>query len=261
MSSVPGIEIVDVTDEVAFDRLPPCADGRFDHRSCDYWEDELRGAKSARPSWWRPAAPDAPAAPRPAETNPFAPSPGRALGSNPFAPTTPETSLDPSAGDDLFATPAFNPFAPALKSQPHPGADSPRKLRLLVRGQAVFGSYAKILLSHSVPVAYVQFGPLSAYPRAQQIRALYPRLPQSPLPAVITCIAATAAARRQGSARRLIDAVREDLATRGFAAIETYPDLTLDANEASAAHPKFWERCGFARVIDDERYPVMRIEL
>ncbi|HKZ92005.1 MAG TPA: hypothetical protein VJZ50_07685, partial [Candidatus Limnocylindrales bacterium] len=81
MSSVPGIEIVDVTDEVAFDRLPPCADGRFDHRSCDYWEDELRGAKSARPSWWRPVANDAPAAPRPAETNPFAPSLGRALGS------------------------------------------------------------------------------------------------------------------------------------------------------------------------------------
>ena len=43
----------------------------------------------------------------------------------------------------------------------------PRKLGLLGRGSAVFGSYAKVLLAEEVPVAFSQFGPLSAYPRAQ----------------------------------------------------------------------------------------------
>ena len=59
----------------------------------------------------------------------------------------------------------------------------------------MFGSYAKVLLRDDEPAAYAQFGPLSAYPRAQRTRELYPRLPQSPLPAVITCIATTTAAR------------------------------------------------------------------
>lgn len=125
----------------------------------------------------------------------------------------------------------------------------------------MFGSYAKVLLHDSVPAAYIQFGPLSAYPRAQRIRDLYPRLPQSPLPAVITCVSTTPAARGRGFGYRLVEVVVGDLSARGFAAIEAYPDLTLGPSEASAASPGFWERCGFAAVVDDERYPVMRIEL
>jgi ribosomal protein S18 acetylase RimI-like enzyme len=125
----------------------------------------------------------------------------------------------------------------------------------------VFGAYAKVLIEATTPAAYAQFGPLSAYPRAQRIRDLYPGLPQVPLPAVITCIATTASARRRGLALRLVDAVRDDLAARGFAALEAYPDLTLGPDEASAAHPIFWERCGFVLAVDDERYPVMRLEL
>jgi hypothetical protein len=53
----------------------------------------------------------------------------------------------------------------------------PRKLGLLGRGLAVFGSYAKVLLADEVAVGYAQFGPLSAYPRAQRLRDLYPQLP------------------------------------------------------------------------------------
>jgi ribosomal protein S18 acetylase RimI-like enzyme len=140
-------------------------------------------------------------------------------------------------------------------------SDAPRKLRLLDRGQTVFGSYAKVLLLAGEPAAYAQFGPLSAYPRAQHIRELYPRLPQSPLPAVITCVATTAAARGQGLAATLVGAIADDLAGRGFSAIEAYPDLTLSTDEASAADPAFWRRCGFELVEDDERYPVMRREL
>jgi ribosomal protein S18 acetylase RimI-like enzyme len=125
----------------------------------------------------------------------------------------------------------------------------------------VFGSYAKVLLVGDEPAVYTQFGPLSAYPRAQQVRDLYPRLPSSPLPAVITCVATAAWARGRGLARVLVEDVVDDLARRGFAAVETYPDLTLSSDQASAATPGFWEACGFTLAAPDERYPVMRREL
>ncbi|MGD8683052.1 MAG: GNAT family N-acetyltransferase [Chloroflexota bacterium] len=250
MSSDPDIRIVDIVDAASFALLPPCADPGFDHRSCDYWEDEVRGSKAARASWWE-SRPEPAARPRPRPENPFAPEPGGGLGFNPFDPA----AADPTA-DEL------NPFAPA------PEADAaamergaPAKLRLLGRGRAVFGSYAKVLLLGEEPAVYAQFGPLSAYPRAQHVRELYPALPSSPLPAVITCIATTAAARGRGLAKRLIADVLADLAGRGFAAVETYPDLTLAPDEASAASRPFWESCGFELAADDERYPVMRREL
>ncbi len=158
--------------------------------------------------------------------------------------------------------PDFNPFAPVREVDSEaPMAAAPSKLRLLARGRAVFGSYAKILICGGAPVAFAQFGPLSAYPRAQHIRELYPRLPSSPLPAVITCIATTSVARGEGFGRTLVEAVVEDLAARGFAAVEAYPDLTLGVDEASTATPAFWEACGFESAIHDERFPVLRREL
>jgi hypothetical protein len=38
------VRIVDVGDADTFRLVPPCADPRFDHRSCDYWEDADRGS-------------------------------------------------------------------------------------------------------------------------------------------------------------------------------------------------------------------------
>ena len=111
------------------------------------------------------------------------------------------------------------------------------------------------------PAVYAQFGPLSAYPRAIRTRELYPRLPDSPLPAVITCISTTAAARGQGLAAMLVDAVCDDLASRGFAAVEAYPEVGARPNATSAAQPAFWERLGFVVAAPDDRYPVMRREL
>lgn len=250
MSSDADIRIIDITDEASFGLLPPCADPGFDHRSCDYWENGVHGSKAARASWWESApAPPRPT-PRPRADNPFAPAPDKASTFNPFDPAS------------TAAEPAFNPFAPMPEDEPgSAGREAPAKLRLLDRGRLVFGSYAKVLLCAGEPVAYAQFGPLSAYPRAQQVRELYPNLPSSPLPAVITCIATTSASRRRGLARTLIEDVVKDLAGRGFAAVETYPDLTLAADQASAATPAFWQACGFELVIQDERYPVMRIEL
>jgi hypothetical protein len=112
-----------------------------------------------------------------------------------------------------------------------------------------------------VPLAYSQFGPLTAYPRAQRVRDLYPQLPDAPLPAVITCIASTREARHQGHALRLVEAVVEDLAARGFTAVETYPVEGAPPDATSAATPAFWLQAGFALAVADERFPVMRREL
>lgn len=139
-------------------------------------------------------------------------------------------------------------------------AAAPRKLQLLSRGLGVAGSYAKVLLRDDVPAVYAQFGPLTAYPRAQRTRDLYPALPDAPLPAVITCIASTAVARHLGLTRRMVEVVCADLESRGFTAVETYPEVGARPDATSAATPAFWESVGFLRAIDDARFPVMRRE-
>ena len=257
-----AIRIIDVTDEGTFGRIPPCADPGFDHRTCDYWEDADRGSKAARLAWLEPspAAPPAPSRPTPAD-NPFAP-PSREAPPNPFAPPAGglRPAFNPFADDDEDVVDE-NPFAPRPVRPAGPGSDGPRKLGLLSRGLAVFGSYAKVLLVDDEPTAYAQFGPLSAYPRAQLLRELYRQLPDAPLPAVITCIATTAEARRQGHAQRLVAAVCDDLSGRGFAAIEAYPERGVREDATSAATPEFWLTAGFVLAVDDERFPVVRREL
>ena len=255
------LQALDVTDEAVFVRLPPCADPGFDHRSCDYWEDDAHGSKAARLDWLKPTS--SPAAPAPARasgnpfltdalsagpaSNPFVAAGGTGSGANPFL-------LD----DD--ATPV-NPFAPAPKAPPPVAATAPRKLRLLARGAGVVGSYAKVLVRGDETLAYCQFGPLTAYPRAQRTRDLYPQLPDAPLPAVITCIATVATARREGLGVRLVEIVCADLAARGFAAVEAYPEVGPRPDATSGATPAFWEAAGFVRAVDDPRFPVMRREL
>jgi len=236
-----GIRIVDLTDDATFGLAPPCADPTFDHRTCDYWEDADRGSKARRSA----GALDADAGPargtalRPSERSPAA---------NPFAP-------------QARSGPAFNPFLPRRPQRASLSADAPRKLALLTRGLAIFGSYAKVLLVDDEPCAYSQFGPLSAYPRALRLRDLYPQLPQSPLPAVITCIATTGLVRGMGLAARLVEDVCDDLARRGFSAVEAYPEIGAAPDTTSAANPPFWAAIGFRLVAPDERYPVFRREL
>ncbi|CAN5772006.1 hypothetical protein BH24CHL5_BH24CHL5_08000 [soil metagenome] len=239
------ITIVDVTDPASFGLLPPCADARFDHRTCDYWEDAERGSKQSRAAWLEARTP-APAARPGLDDNPFAP-PAREPDDNPFAPVMREAQ--------------DNPFAPTQQRERPLREGVPRKLALLDRGRGVFGSYAKVLLVDGVSAAYCQFVPLSAYPRAGRLRDLYAQLPQAPLPAVITCIASTAEARRAGHASTLVQDVVRDLGERGFAAIEAYPDMTQAEDETSGAYPGFWHELGFVTAVDDERFPVMRREL
>ena len=256
------IRIVDVTDLAAFGHVPPCADPSFDHRTCDYWEDADRGSKAARLSWLTASgdagASAASARARPA--NPFlADLEAKEPVANPFATAKPANPfLTPGEDDD---GPLDNPFAPRPAAKPTVGSDAPRKLQLLGRGVGVAGSYAKVLLRDDVPAAYAQFGPLTAYPRAQRTRDLYRALPDAPLPAVITCIATTAEGRGAGLARALVAAVCDDLAGRGFTAVETYPTIGAEPDATSAATPDFWLSVGFALVIDDERFPVMRLDL
>src|SRR5262245_28869947 len=253
-----GLRIVDVTDREGFGLIPPCADPGFDHRTCDYWEDADRGSKASRASWLEAAAP-APTKRAPTfnpfapdaddeSANPFAPARGSASTFNPFA----------TADDDPLAD---NPFAPSRPARPTVDTDAPRKLGLLGRGLGVFGSYAKVLLDDDEPAAYAQFGPLSAYPRAQRLRELYSQLPDAPLPAVVTCIATTAAARHRGHAGRLVEAICDDLARRGFAAVEAYPERGARADATSAATPEFWVGVGFRVAVDDDRFPVVRRDL
>jgi hypothetical protein len=253
-----AIRIVDVTDEATFGSIPPCADPGFDHRSCDYWEDADRGSKAARLAWLEPAASAPP--PKPRAANPFAIDSDDEPIDNPFAPPSRTgPSFNPFALD--YDLPDDNPFAPSRPARPTIGGDAPRKLGLLGRGLAIFGSYAKVLLVDEVAAVYAQFGPLSAYPRAQRLRDLYPQLPAAPLPAVITCIATTAEARHRGHAQRLVGAVCDDLAGRGFAAVEAYPERGAPTDATSAATPEFWLTVGFSVAVDDERFPVVRREL
>jgi hypothetical protein len=257
-----SIRVVDVADDETFGLVPPCANPGFDHRSCDFWEDADRGSKAARASWLAGPAPAPSAGPAPAtrSSNPFLAEleATRGPASNPFATSRPNPFLAPDEDDDGGV--AVNPFAPPPKERPTVGVGAPRKLQLLGRGLGVVGSYAKVLLRDDTPEVYAQFGPLSAYPRAQRTRDLYPALPDSPLPAVITCIASTAEARHLGLAHRLVEIVCEDLEARGFAAVETYPEAAADPDATSAATPAFWETLGFVRAVDDPRFPVMRRE-
>jgi len=243
--------------------VPPCADPGFDHRTCDYWEDADRGSKAARLAWLEPRSGGSTKGAAPARTPPANPflADLEAAGPppvNPFATSRPNPFLAPD--DDKDDAPASNPFAPPPRERPSVGDDAPRKLQLLGRGLGVAGSYAKVLLRDDAPAVYAQFGPLTAYPRAQRTRDLYPALPDAPLPAVITCIASTSEARHLGLARRLVEVVCDELEARGFTAVEAYPEIGTRPDETSAAAPAFWETVGFARAIDDARFPVMRRE-
>jgi hypothetical protein len=59
----------------------------------------------------------------------------------------------------------------------------------------------------------------------------------------------------------LVEAVCDDLSARGFAAVETYPEVGARENATSAAQPSFWVGLGFSVAAADERFPVLRREL
>ena len=111
-------------------------------------------------------------------------------------------------------------------------------------------------------VGYAQFGPLSAYPRAQTIRDRYPHLPDSPAPWVITCLQVISATDdRERVAVELLNGVCDELDRRGIIAVEAYPEGVADPWLPSPGPASVYEAAGFERVVGDERFPVYRREL
>jgi hypothetical protein len=58
-----------------------------------------------------------------------------------------------------------------------------------------------------------------------------------------------------------VAAVCADLAARGFAAVEAYPEIEAREDATSSATAEFWLGTGFLLAVADDRFPVMRREL
>ena len=91
--------------------------------------------------------------------------------------------------------------SPRSRRAPASGATPRASSASSAAGWRCSGATPRSSSSTTSPSVYAQFGPLSAYPRAQRLRELYPQLPDAPLPAVITCIATTARGARRGPRR------------------------------------------------------------
>jgi hypothetical protein len=139
----------------------------------------------------------------------------------------------------------------------------------LLSARSISGAYAMLGYRtdavERTPVAYTQFGPLSAYPRAQSIRDRYPQLPESPAPWVVTCLQVTPgsedAPTRERIGVELLEAVCAELDRRGITAVEAYPERVSDAWLPSPGPTSVYEAAGFEQVAGDEHYPVYRREL
>ena len=150
-----------------------------------------------------------------------------------------------------------------------PVARATLKRNRLLAARAVAGSYAMLAYRldavHRTPVAYAQFGPISAYPRAQSIRDRYPQLPESPPPWVVTCLQVSpelaGGEKRESHGIALLEAVCEELDRRGIIAVEAYPEGVADPWLPSPGPRSVYAAAGFEHAAGDERFPVFRREL
>ncbi|HEY6608060.1 MAG TPA: hypothetical protein VI277_02590 [Candidatus Limnocylindria bacterium] len=142
------------------------------------------------------------------------------------------------------------------------------KRRRLLATAELTGSYAMLAYRSDAvgrsAVGYAQFGPLAAYPRAQDIRDRYPQLPDSPAPWIVTCLQAGpigSAEERAEIGLALLGAVCTELDRRGITAVEAYPEGVHDPWLPSAGPASVYEAADFTHAAGDERYPVYRREL
>ena len=146
-------------------------------------------------------------------------------------------------------------------------AASDLKLSRLLAGRRLAGSYGMLAWridasGARVSCGWAQFGPISAYPRAQVIRERYPSLPDSPAPWVVTCLQVPAdTPARAGVASALLAAVCDELDRRGIIALEGYPEGVADPWSLSPGAASVYEATGFSRAAGEDRYPVYRREL
>jgi hypothetical protein len=158
--------------------------------------------------------------------------------------------------------------APDADATDAPSRASLKRSRLL-QSRTVAGSYAMLAYrtdaTDRVAIGYAQFGPLSAYPRAQSIRDRYPQLPESPAPWIITCVqvspAVPGASTREADGAALLEAVCEELDRRGITAVEAYPEVVADEWIPSSGPTEVYRAASFDQVAGDERFPVYRREL
>jgi hypothetical protein len=143
-----------------------------------------------------------------------------------------------------------------------------RKLDWLLAGRRLTGAYG--MLAHltdaveRTPVGYAQFGPISAYARAQVIRDRYPDLPDSPAPWVITCLQVDpmrSGPEREAVAVALLRAVCDELDRRGVGAVEAYPEGAIEPWQPSPGPAATYAAADFDHIAGDDRFPVYRREL
>ena len=140
------------------------------------------------------------------------------------------------------------------------------KRNRLLSGRQIAGAYGMLAWrgdgAARVAVGWAQFGPISAYPRAQSIRERYPGLPDSPPPWVVTCLQVMAGSPgRDAAAIGLLEAVCAELDRRGITAVEAFPEGRDDDWVASPGPVAIYAAAGFEQAAGDEQYPVMRREL
>jgi len=239
-----GFELIGIESAEELLLAPPCARDDADHATCTWWEDADRGVKAGV-------------------------APPKSASSRATAPAGGKSALAAFLGVEEEGGPAFNPFAPKEPTREEALRDAaaapgqPPKLRLLTRQLPVSGPMGWVLVAKGEPVAYCQAGPISAFPRAQRLRDRYPDLPDSPPPAIVTCISVIPAARGAALGSALVEGVLTRLGAAGFSAAEAYPEepeVTPEPDATSAATRAFWERLGFsvAATGPDGRWPVMR---
>jgi hypothetical protein len=141
------------------------------------------------------------------------------------------------------------------------------KASRLLAGRRLAGAYGMLAwrtdaTGNRVAVGWAQFGPISAYRRAQAIRDRYPSLPDSPAPWVVTCLQVPASiGGRDEVAVALLAAVCADLDRRGIIAVEAYPEKVPDPWSLSPGPASAYAAAGFSRAAGDDRYPAYRREL
>jgi hypothetical protein len=141
------------------------------------------------------------------------------------------------------------------------------KLSRLLAGARLAGAYGMLAWQTDasgdrVAVGWAQFGPISAYPRAQVIRERYPSLPDSPAPWVVTCLQVMAdTADREVVAASLLGAVCDELDRRGIIAVEAYPEGVADPWSLSPGPASVYQAAEFTLAAGEQRYPVYRREL
>jgi hypothetical protein len=137
----------------------------------------------------------------------------------------------------------------------------------LLAGERLAGAYGMLAWETGddgdrLAIGWCQFGPISAYPRAQSIRDRYPDLPDSPAPWVVTCMQVDETwPDRDGAALELLTAVCRELDRRGIIAVEAYPEGVPDQWLPSPGPLTVYRAAGFEQVAGDDRYPVVRREL